>query len=252
MIDLYVKAFAPAIFDEHSLKITDKEVIDSLKKELIALRQYEEEKLGSCTISFEAILDCEESRYDNENIKRCFWINLFNYKILSKILEVFLASPKTLNLLTNCTMFVSLMVSVKVKVNGEILSCYEIFRTMLRHDDIHLLTGPFEEPVRKLEEMPESVRKLAVTQPLFLTCLGLFLPIRKWADFTVYEKGDFEHQLRKVIQNNNKKQLNISPENFLIRIPKFFFWRNTSASIENRLTTIGSKSANADPEPMLK
>jgi hypothetical protein len=46
VVDLYVKAFAPAVFDEHSLKITCKTTIESLKKELIALRQYEEVKLG--------------------------------------------------------------------------------------------------------------------------------------------------------------------------------------------------------------
>ena len=43
-------------------------------------------------------LDCEDSRKMQSNIKRCFWINLFNYKILMKILEVLLTKPKILKL----------------------------------------------------------------------------------------------------------------------------------------------------------
>ena len=106
-------------------------------------------------------------------------------------------SPKTLNNLNNCTMFVSLMQSVKVRVNGELISCYEIFKTMLGHDNIHLLNGPFEENVRKREELPESVRSLAIVRelaektPCFLTSFAIYLPIKKWSDFTVYEKNNF-------------------------------------------------------------
>jgi hypothetical protein len=91
------------------------------------------------------------------------------------------------------------MQSVKVRVNGEMISCYEIFKTMLGHENIHLLNGPFEETVRKREEMPESVRSLAVVReladnlPCFLTSFAIYLPIKKWSDFTVYEKGDFEN-----------------------------------------------------------
>lgn len=78
----------------------------------------------------------------------CFWINLFNFKILQKTLEVFLAKPNTIkNSLSNCTMFVAFMQAAKVRLNGVDISCHEIWRTMLKHNDIHLLTGAFEEPV---------------------------------------------------------------------------------------------------------
>ena len=32
--------------------------------------------------------ETEESKLELENIKRCFWINLFNFKILQKLLEI--------------------------------------------------------------------------------------------------------------------------------------------------------------------
>lgn len=55
-----------------------------------------------------------------------------------------------------------------------------------------------------------------------MASFGLFLPIKKWSNFTVYEKETFEEQLRKVIHSVNDRMY-ISPDNFLIRIPKFFF-----------------------------
>lgn len=135
-----------------------------------------------------------------ETIKRCFWINLFNYKILMKVLEVFLTKPRTLNRLSNCTMFVCFMNSVKVRVQGHLITCYEIFKTLLRHDDLHLLSGAMEDPVRSLAQMPQEIQELAVDeQSNHLSSFGLFLPIKKWSDFTVYEKDTFELQLRKVI-----------------------------------------------------
>ena len=84
-------------------------------------------------IAFESIFDTPEARQDQEIIKRCFWINLFNYKILQKVLEVFLTKPRALHKLTNCTMFVCFMSSVKVEVQGHTITCYEIFKTLLRH-----------------------------------------------------------------------------------------------------------------------
>ena len=93
----------------------------------------EHERLGSIRISFESIFDTKEDEKVQETIKRCFWINLFNYKILMKVLEVFLTKPRTLHKLTNCTMFVCFMSSVKVNVQGHVITCYEIFKTILKH-----------------------------------------------------------------------------------------------------------------------
>ena len=89
-------------------------------------------------------------------------------------------------------MFVSLMVSVKGFVQNEWLSCYEIFKIMLKHQDTKLLMGPFEEPVRTLEEMPEALRELAVDQKHQMSSFALFLPIKKWTNFDVYEKETYE------------------------------------------------------------
>ena len=155
-----------------------------------------------------------------------------------KVLEVLLTKPRVLqNKLTSATMFVCLMSSVKVRLQGHEVSCYEIFRTMLKHSDIHLLNGPFEDPVRALEDMPIELQKLAVDVPHPMSSFGLFLPIKKWSDLTIYEKGTFEDQLRKVIQSNNERMA-IDPQNFLIRIPKFFLWKSGQDSVESRLTSM--------------
>lgn len=100
-----------------------------VKEELLELRCYEVKKLN--LISFDTAFASEANDEDTNDIKHCFWLNLFNYKMLSKILEVLITKPKVLKNLTNCTMFVAMMISVEAKVNGEVLNCYEIFKTML-------------------------------------------------------------------------------------------------------------------------
>ena len=138
----------------------------------------------------------EADEEDINDIKHCFWLNLFNYKILSKMLEILITKPKVLKSLTNCTMFVVFMVSVKVQINGETLNCYEIFRTMLQNKGVKVLMNDFDEPIRSLEEMPETLKELAVSKACLLSPFGLFMPVRKWANFTVFEKNTFEDQLQ--------------------------------------------------------
>lgn len=91
-------------------------------------------------------------------------------------------------------MFECLMCSIKVRVQGHLISCYEIFRTMLKHDA--LLVGAFEEPVRSIEDMPVEIQELAVIEVHPTSSYGLFLPIKKWSGFTIYVKEKFEDQLR--------------------------------------------------------
>ena len=68
-----------------------------------------------------------------------------------------------------------------------------------------------------------------------MASFGLFLPIKKWSDFTVYEKETFETQLLKVIHSINER-MHISPDNFLIRIPKFFFRVSGKDHYASRMT----------------
>ena len=191
LINLYQEYFDPKHFDENEKKIIDQSDIPKIKAKLLNLRKYEYKKLNNAELSFEVVFDCEDSRKMQETIKRCFWINLFNYKILMKILEVLIAKPKVLNdFLTNCTMFENLMCSVRVRIQGHLISCYEIFRTMLKHD--RLLGGCLEEPVRTLEEMPPELQELAVSEVHPYSSFGIFLPIKKWSAFNVYEKEIFD------------------------------------------------------------
>ena len=115
------------------------------------------------------------------------------------------------------------MSSIKVLVQGEELTCYEIFKTMMRHDDIHLMNGPFEDEVRTLADMPEPLRKLAVNEQHPMTSFALYMPLKKWHAFNVFEKESMDDQLRELIFSTHDR-LQLNPENFLQRIPKFFFW----------------------------
>ena len=76
--------------------------------------------------------------------KNCFWINLFNYAILSRVLELYIQKPNLLKELDSCTKFICLMNSTQVQVNREVLTCYDIFKKMLRLDAVHLLGGLLE------------------------------------------------------------------------------------------------------------
>ena len=96
-------------------------------------------------------------------------------------------------------MFIALMQSTKIEINGCIITCYEIFKTMLRHHDVQLLTGPFEEKLRNLEDLPQALQDLAVTETHPMSSMGLYLPIKKWSKFTIFEKGVFDAQLKEVI-----------------------------------------------------
>ena len=122
---------------------------------------------------------------------------------------------------------------------------------MLKHDNIHLLSGPFEDPVRTFDEMPPEIQMLAVTQSHNLASFGLYLPIKKWSDFTVYEKETFETQLRKVIHSINER-MHIAPDNFLIRIPKFFFRVQGKDQFGIRMTQGSQKSNENDAINLLK
>lgn len=192
LIDLYIQVFdASEINADDKLKFKDESVKAKVKQELLALRIYEAKKLNS--ISFMTAFATKENEEDTNDIKHCFWLNLFNFKVLSKMLEVLITQPQVLKRLTNCTMFVTMMISVKVTINGEALNCYEIFKTMLRCSNVKILHGNFDEPVRKLEKMPAALQELAVSKSYCLASFGIFLPIRKWSSFTVYDKSDFKN-----------------------------------------------------------
>jgi len=54
-------------------------------------------------------------------------------------------------------MFITLMSSVKVELQGCQLSCYEVFKSILKNEDVTVLQGPFEEPYRSFEELPPQL-----------------------------------------------------------------------------------------------
>ena len=117
LLDIYMEVFDPKNFSEEELQIKNKDAIRPIKEKLLALRKKEFDKIEMANISLHHIADSPAAEQDFETIKRCFWINLLNYKILQKILEIFLVRPRVLRkTLTNCTMFMILMTSTKVVV----------------------------------------------------------------------------------------------------------------------------------------
>ena len=57
-----------------------------------------------------------------------------------------------------------------------------------------------------------------------MTCFALYMPIKKWLNFNVYDKQRFDEQLQEIFINM-QDGLQLEPENFLQRIPKMFMWR---------------------------
>ena len=82
LLAIYMKVFDSKIFDEDTQRIKMQDAIPALKEEMRELRETEHRKLTSRQISFLQVLDNEAAREEMETIKRCFWINLFNFKIL--------------------------------------------------------------------------------------------------------------------------------------------------------------------------
>ena len=83
--------------------------------------------------------------------------------------------------LNSCTKFMYLMYSTRTIVNGEEISCYEIFKIMLQLENkIYWQGGPLEA---KFALPLHSLDRFAVNNPNKLVFFGIFLPITKWTDF---------------------------------------------------------------------
>ena len=165
LLKIYMEYFNRGDFCEEKQELVNKAVLPTLVDKMKSLRDEEHRKLSSREIIFDQAMDCDEARKDAQDILRCFWINLFNFKILQKTLEILLLRPKMLKKeLNNCSMAICLMHSIKISIQGEELTCLEVFKTMLKHDDMHMMTGPFEEQQRCLSEMPQALQELAVTK----------------------------------------------------------------------------------------
>ena len=77
--------------------------------------------------------------------------------------------------------------------------------------------------------MPEELQQLSVSKAQNMSSLGLFLPIKNWSCFDVYEKENIDEQIYANVIERITGNLFINPSNFLIRIPKFFQWNSPPA-----------------------
>ena len=64
---------------------------------------------------------------------------MLNYALLDKLLELYIAKRELLDGLKSLTRFACMLKTVKITVNNCEISCYEIFRHMLKFDEIPLI-----------------------------------------------------------------------------------------------------------------
>lgn len=111
--------------------------------------------------------------------KHCFWLNLLNYAIFDKLLELIIAKPKFLSELNSCTKFMCFLTSIKLTVSSNKVSAYDIMKNILKLDHeegqkIRLLGGPREFTANLCLNLME----LTVALPHELTFYGMYLPIK--------------------------------------------------------------------------
>lgn len=187
LIKAFAGAFEPDVFDMQSQRIKKEhrqKYMDILKEHRAKLDSYSHRKLF-----FGAVHNYGEEGTELCNReKHCFWMNLHNMIILMKIFELMLCKPDALKALETFTMFLLLQKSCKVTIQGEQINAMEIYRVMLCNGDTGVMRGPFGEPCRTVEEMPESLRSLQVDRPISLSSFGLFYPNKKLPQLTVFDK----------------------------------------------------------------
>ena len=147
-------------------------------------------------------------------------MNLLNYAILDKLLEMFIAKPDYLKQLNNCTKFICLLSAITVTINGHSISCHSILNNVLNIKDRIFLDSVREE---EIEDIHPNLQELKILAPHQLSFFGLFLPIEKWSDLTIFEPQTLNEQLRNAAQKVIKC-LKIGQTNLLIKIPKQLFY----------------------------
>ena len=139
-------------------------------------------------------------------------------------------------------MFVQFTRQTKITVLGHEITISEILSCMLRQSDISWLDCPFApEGNRPFEKLPEALQEVAVKNPYFLCAYGMFIPIARSPNFQVFSKDKFQDQLNKVIADNLSIILKVNSNNFLLKIPKFFIWKqsfNDDNPFKNKFTQL--------------
>ena len=141
-----------------------------------------------------------------------------------------------------------------IEINKSKISSYDIFHTMLGQSDIDHTVGSrsvFKTKTKPLEDFPQDIQLLAVTEPHQFIYFGSFYPVRKMPRLEVFNKEEFDEQLRRVMQINTEQHIQIRPDNFLVRLPKVLFWikkldNNTKSDFESILRLLLKHNIIAD------
>ena len=250
MIDLYRENFR--LIDQKSYKFPEKDIA-RIQNELLAIKA-KEKKFAESEIEF--LQPFEEPEHDRQTqvIKQCFWLNILNYMNLRKLCEIQLIKPRLLKKLDNYTMWECFKVTNMIVIDGHSISAYDIFHTMLGQSEIDQTSGSrsvFKTKTRALKDIPQELQKLAVTEPHQFIYFGSFYPVRKMPRLEVFNKEEFDEQLRRVMQINTEQHIQIRPDNFLVRLPKVLHWikkldKNTKSDFESILRLLLKHNIIAD------
>lgn len=77
---------------------------------------------------FDSALDSPEAKEGIDLTKQCFWVNLYNYVVLSRIFELLLVARHNLYKLENMAMFFAFHKATKVTVQGNEYSLLDIIQ----------------------------------------------------------------------------------------------------------------------------
>ena len=88
LLEIYAEYFDSSTFDEEKQAVRDRKVLANFRTEMLGLRSQELSMLGDCNITAIIFNENVAQKSNIEDEKLCFWLNIFNYKLLQKVMEV--------------------------------------------------------------------------------------------------------------------------------------------------------------------
>lgn len=220
MIDLFKRRSTELNLDLNNKPKPDPKIIESVQDELYAIK-LQVKKFANYQFSFESP---SNNKDHEETVKQCFWLNILNFMTLFKLAEIRLTTPSILKQFKSFAIWQSFMRINCIEISGEKLSQEQILHSILRYKlaypSITMLTSVF----RSVEITNQYLRDLMVQNPNRFVAYGFFLPVRNMPMLRVFKKENLDCQLRCQVKVVNQGQLSVSPENFLVTLPKFMKW----------------------------
>ncbi|CDW84178.1 UNKNOWN [Stylonychia lemnae] len=158
---------------------------------------------------------------DDDIVKQCFFVNLFNFLILYQLAVIHLCNPEAVSQLKNFNMWQSFMVSSTIKLGMHRLNAYTILHSILRYA---LLPPKISQFMLNTQAIEFTYAKFQVKSPNKLLCFGIYLPIKKMPQLRIFNVQDFDNDLRVSAQIYLIDRINIKDSMLYISLPKFIEW----------------------------